>query len=57
MGPEFGNYLTFTKGGEQIAGGMRNDGQSGAPDGWTVYLKADDAGRGRRRPPRPTAAR
>ena len=44
MGPEFGNYLTFTKGGVQIAGGMRNDGQSGAPDGWTVYLKADDAG-------------
>ncbi len=43
MGPEFGNYITFTKGGEQIAGGMRNDGQSGAPDSWTVYLKSDDA--------------
>jgi predicted enzyme related to lactoylglutathione lyase len=43
MGPEFGNYITFTKGGEQIAGGMRNDGQSGAPDTWTVYLKSDDA--------------
>ena len=43
MGAEFGNYLTFTKGGVQIAGGMRNDGQSGAPDTWTVYLKADDA--------------
>jgi uncharacterized protein len=43
MGAEFGNYLSFTKGGVQIAGGMRNDGQSGAPDTWTVYLKSDDA--------------
>lgn len=42
-GPEYGGYLNFFKDGHVVAGGMRNDGESGNPDGWTVYLAADDA--------------
>lgn len=42
-GPEFGGYVNFTKNGERIAGMMRNDGSSGSPDVWTVYLAVDDA--------------
>jgi hypothetical protein len=41
-GPEYGGYVNFLKGQAQIAGMMRNPGQ-GAPDGWTTYLKSDDA--------------
>jgi predicted enzyme related to lactoylglutathione lyase len=42
-GPEYGNYFTFSTDGVQVAGGMRNDGESGAPDHWTVYLASPDA--------------
>jgi predicted enzyme related to lactoylglutathione lyase len=40
---EFGGYFTFYKDGVRVAGGMRNDGQSGAPDAWSVYLASEDA--------------
>jgi hypothetical protein len=42
-GPEYGGYINFSMDGVQIAGGMPNDGQSGAPDGWFIYLATDDA--------------
>jgi predicted enzyme related to lactoylglutathione lyase len=41
--PEFGGYWNFFKDGVQVAGGMRNDGSTGAPDGWSIYLATDDA--------------
>jgi predicted enzyme related to lactoylglutathione lyase len=41
-GEEFGGYFTFSKNGEAVAGGMRNDGSAG-PDSWFVYLATDDA--------------
>ena len=40
---EFGGYINFTKDGVRIAGAMGNDGSSGAPDAWSVYLAVDDA--------------
>jgi predicted enzyme related to lactoylglutathione lyase len=42
-GPEYGNYFIFSKDGVQVAGGMRNDGESGVPDHWTVYLASSNA--------------
>lgn len=42
-GEESGGYVNFLKDGQPIAGAMANDGQSGAVDGWTVYLHVDDA--------------
>jgi predicted enzyme related to lactoylglutathione lyase len=42
-GPEYGGYFNFSKDGVQVAGGMRNDGDAGAPDRWSVYLATDDA--------------
>jgi hypothetical protein len=42
-GPEFGNYFNFSKDGVLVAGGMHNDGSSGTPDLWTIYLASDDA--------------
>ena len=42
-GAEFGGYTTFFKDGSKVAGCMQNDGQSGSPDVWTVYLAVDDA--------------
>lgn len=42
-GEEYGGYITFFKDGLNVAGGMRNDGQSGMPDVWSVYLATDDA--------------
>ena len=42
-GEEYGGYITFFKDGVSVAGGMRNDGSSGAPDGWSVYLASNDA--------------
>ena len=42
-GEEFGGYTTFSLGGAQVAGGMRNDGSSGAPDMWSIYLQVADA--------------
>jgi uncharacterized protein len=37
-----GGYFNFHKDGVRVAGGMGNDGQSGAPDMWSVYLATDD---------------
>jgi uncharacterized protein len=42
-GPEYGGYFNFTKDGHKVAGGMRNDGASGSPDSWSVYLATTDA--------------
>jgi predicted enzyme related to lactoylglutathione lyase len=42
-GEEFGGYINFSKDGVRIAGCFRNDGQSGTPDLWSVYLRSDDA--------------
>jgi uncharacterized protein len=39
---ELGGYFTFYKDGVRVAGGMQNDGQSGAPDVWSVYLACED---------------
>jgi uncharacterized protein len=44
-GPEFGGYFTFLKDGKHVGGCMRNDGEDGHPDAWTVYLMTDDADR------------
>jgi predicted enzyme related to lactoylglutathione lyase len=42
-GEEYGGYITFTKDGRSVSGGMRNDGSQGQPDAWTTYLRVDDA--------------
>ncbi len=42
-GEEYGGYINFLKDGLPVAGCMRNDGQSGSPDVWSVYLATDDA--------------
>lgn len=42
-GEEFGNYVNFYKDGDRVAGCMKNDGTSGTPDLWNVYLATDDA--------------
>ena len=42
-GEELGGYINFLKDGERIAGGMKNDGSTGMPDLWSVYLASDDA--------------
>jgi predicted enzyme related to lactoylglutathione lyase len=42
-GEEYGGYVSFSKDGHGVAGCMKNDGQSGAPDSWSVYLSTDDA--------------
>lgn len=42
-GEEYGGYINFSKDGVQVAGGMRNDGSSGAPDLWSIYLASNDA--------------
>jgi predicted enzyme related to lactoylglutathione lyase len=42
-GAEYGNYINFSKDGLRVAGGMRNDGQAGMPDVWSIYLATDDA--------------
>lgn len=44
-GPEYGGYFLFQKDGSVVAGCMRNDGEQGYPDSWTVYLTSDDADR------------
>ena len=44
-GPEYGGYVLFQKDGKVVAGCMRNDGEQGQPDSWTVYLTSDDADR------------
>src|SRR4051812_36072767 len=42
-GPEYGNYVTFTKNDVAIAGMMRNDASAGTPDMWSTYLSTPDA--------------
>jgi predicted enzyme related to lactoylglutathione lyase len=42
-GEEYGGYVNFRKDGVYVGGCMRNDGQAGMPDVWTVYLASDDA--------------
>jgi len=42
-GEEYGGYVNFLEGGQSVAGCMRNDGESGMPDVWSVYLAIDDA--------------
>jgi len=42
-GEEYGGYINFSKDGLPVAGGMRNDGQSGMPDRWSVYLASENA--------------
>jgi predicted enzyme related to lactoylglutathione lyase len=42
-GEEYGGYINFHKDGVPVAGAMRNDGEAGMPDAWTVYLAAEDA--------------
>jgi len=43
-GEEFGGYINFAKDDRKVAGGMRNDGATGQPDSWNVYLATADAG-------------
>lgn len=42
-GEEYGGYVNFSKDGRKVAGCMRNDGASGVPDAWSVYLRVADA--------------
>jgi len=42
-GAEFGGYINFFKDGIPVGGCMHNDGSSGAPNLWSVYLATDDA--------------
>lgn len=42
-GEEYGGYFNFSKNGHQVAGAMGNDGQSGMPEAWMIYLAVDDA--------------
>ena len=42
-GDEYGGYINFAKDGTRIAGCMRNDGSTGAPDMWSIYLATDNA--------------
>jgi len=41
-GPEFGNYVNFSKNDVPIAGMMANQ-QQGVPDSWTTYLASSNA--------------
>lgn len=42
-GEEYGGYINFSKDGQRVAGCMKNDGSTGAPDAWSVYLMTDNA--------------
>lgn len=42
-GADYGGYKNFQLKGERVAGCMRNDGEAGIPDLWSVYLEVDDA--------------
>jgi predicted enzyme related to lactoylglutathione lyase len=42
-GEEFGGYINFSKDGALVAGAMKNDGSSGSPDVWSIYLATKDA--------------
>lgn len=41
-GPEYGGYIMFKHGDQPVAGCMRDDGTSGTPAAWSVYLESDD---------------
>ena len=41
-GEEYGGYISFAKDAKAVAGCMRNDGSTGMPDVWSVYLATDD---------------
>jgi predicted enzyme related to lactoylglutathione lyase len=43
LGEQYGGYINLHRDGEMVAGCMRNDGTTGAPDAWSVYLTSDDA--------------
>jgi predicted enzyme related to lactoylglutathione lyase len=40
---DFGGYFNFKSGDSLVAGAMKNDGSSGVPDLWNVYLAVEDA--------------
>ena len=42
-GPDYGGYVNFSKDGIGVAGGMTNDGSTGQPDSWNIYLAVEDA--------------
>jgi predicted enzyme related to lactoylglutathione lyase len=42
-GPDFGNYVTFSLDGRQVAGMVANPLAGTIRDAWTVYLETDDA--------------
>lgn len=42
LGEDFGHYSNFSIGDNKIAGCMNNDGSTGAPDAWFIYLATDD---------------
>ena len=42
-GPDYGGYVNFSKDGVRVAGAMTNDGSTGQPDTWSVYLAVEAA--------------
>ena len=40
---QYGGYFSFLNGDCLVAGGMKNDGTSGVPDCWNVYLAVENA--------------
>jgi len=42
-GPDYGGYVNFSRDGVLVAGAMTNDGSSGQPDAWSIYLAVEDA--------------
>lgn len=42
-GEEYGGYINFAQDGIPVAGAMKNDGSTGAPDSWNIYLATADA--------------
>jgi predicted enzyme related to lactoylglutathione lyase len=42
-GPDYGGYFNFLSDGLPVAGGMRNDGSTPAPDAWSVHLATANA--------------
>jgi uncharacterized protein len=42
-GDEYGGYINCFKGGLSIAGMMKNQADSGSPDGWTTYFNVADS--------------
>lgn len=41
-GEDYGHYINFSKDGQGVAGGMKNSGDMGMPDGWSIYLQTAD---------------